>query len=141
MPPKTKSPPVILSGKNTTEHALSFDHSPHQWRVQFWSSDAANDRFESETERVRVYVENPNDQPLAYHPAVDAQLLTIAPGEKALVFDDSIWELTLVNRSAEIEQTIFSSTERDGSLRLIFEPEIGDGREYRFEISLRRAVG
>lgn len=135
-----KSDPIILSGESPSEHVVKFDHAPCQWRIQFWSNDAAGDRTESETERIRIQVENLDDQPLEYHPQVDAKPLSIAPGEKVLVFDDSIWEMTMVNRSVEVEQTILSSTERSGSLKLIFEPEMGNGRAYEMKVSLRRAV-
>ena len=135
-----KPGPIILSGEAPTEHVVDFDHAPCQWRLQFWSSDVANDRTEAETEKIGIQVENLDDQPLAYHPRVDAKPLTLGPGEKALVFDDSIWELTMVNRSNETEQAILSSVERSGALKLIFEPQLEEGKTYRMDVSLRRAV-
>ncbi|MEM0898250.1 MAG: hypothetical protein AAGJ79_15375, partial [Verrucomicrobiota bacterium] len=105
-----------------------------------WSDDVSSERFDAEEERIKVFVENPDNEPLEYQAQPEAEPTVVAPRTKALVFDDTVWELMMVNRSAETEQAILSSLTRSGTIKLRFEPVLEGEKEYRVKVSLRRAM-
>lgn len=131
---------ATLSSHGPTEHLVEFKQADCAWRLQFWSDDVSSERVDAEEEKIRVFVENSDDEALEFQGSHDAPALVVEPKSRALVFEDTVWELMMVNRSVETEQAILSSQSRSGSVKIVFEPDLEGEKDYRVKVSLRRAI-